>query len=143
MPFVCKICQQCPTSHSFVKLEEHIDRDVYYTCPINATNNETTGIIQHYDGVLSELNGKNWIWILDLKGFKMKNFLEIKNAVALAKLITEKYSTHLEKIMIINANGYTSTIYELVKPFLNKRVKSIITFSNEQSESNVALSSSF
>ena len=45
--------------------------------------------------------------------------------------------------MIINANGYTSTIYELVKPFLNKRVKSIITFSNEQTESNVALSSSF
>jgi hypothetical protein len=143
MPFVCKICEKCPTSHSLVKYNETSERIIYYTCPSIATNNETTGIIEHYDGVLGEMGNKNWIWILDLKGFGMKNFLEFENGIALAKLITEKYSNHLQKIIVINPNSYTSAIFNLVKPFLNKRVRSIITFSNELSESNVALASSF
>ena len=139
MPFVCKICEKCPTSHSLVKYDETSERIIYYTCPSIATNNETAGIIEHYNGVLGEMGNKNWIWILDLKGFGMKNFLDINNSVALVKLITEKYSTYLEKIIIINTNSYTSTIFNFVKPFLNKRVRQIITFSNEPSESNVAL----
>ena len=131
MPFICKICEKCPTSHSLVKYEETPERIIYYTCPSNATNNETTGILDHYNGVLGEINGKKWIWVLDLKGFGMKNFMEICNGIELAKLITEKYSEHLEKIIIINQNSFTATIYGIVKPFLNKRVQSLVIFSDK------------
>jgi hypothetical protein len=128
MPFICKICEKCPTSHSLVKFEETPERIVYYTRPSNATNNETDGIIQHYDGVLSEMNGKDWIWILDLNGFGMKNFMEIGNGIALARLITEKFSEHLQKIIVINQNAFTNAIYAIVKPFLSESVQKLVVF---------------
>jgi len=128
MPFICKICEKCPTSHSLVKFEETPERIIYYTCPSSATNNETDGIIQHYDGVLSEMNGKDWIWILDLNGFGMKNFMEIGNGIALARLITEKFSEHLQKIIVINQNAFTSAIYAIVKPFLSESVQKLVVF---------------
>ena len=81
MPFVCKICEKCPSSHSLVKIDENEEQVIFYTCPANATNNETAGIVDHYNGVLGELGGKKWIWVLDLKDFKMQNFLEIGNGV--------------------------------------------------------------
>ena len=128
MPFVCKICEQCPTSHSLVKLDETDDQIIYYTCPSNATNNNTSGIIAHYDGLLRELDGKKWMWILDLKGFKMKNFMEIGNGIALAKLITEKYSDNLQKIIVVNPNSFTSAIFNTVKPFLSEKVTDMVIF---------------
>ena len=143
MPFICKICEKCPNSHSLVKYEETSERIIYYTCPANATNNETTGIVNHYNGVLGEMGNKDWIWILDLKGFGMHNFLEIGNAVALAKLITEKYSEHLQKIIVVNPNSFTSTIFNIISPFLSERVRSIVVFSDKSSESSSSLSSSF
>jgi hypothetical protein len=111
-----------------VKFEETPERIIYYTRPSSATNNETDGIIQHYDGVLSEMNGKDWIWILDLNGFGMKNFMEIGNGIALARLITEKFSEHLQKIIVINQNAFTSAIYAIVKPFLSESVQKLVVF---------------
>ena len=143
MPFVCKICEKCPSSHSLVKIDENEEQVIFYTCPANATNNETAGIVDHYNGVLGELGGKKWIWVLDLKDFKMQNFLEIGNGVALAKLISEKYSHHLQKIIIVNPNSYTSTIIKLIKPFLNARMRSMIVISEKPSDTNVSLSSIF
>jgi len=131
MPFICKICQQCPNSHSLVKLDENEEQIIYYTCPSTATNNNTAGIVSHYDGVLGELGGKKWIWVLDLKGFKMKNFMEIGNGVALAKLINTKYSEHLQKIIVVNPNSFTSAIFNIVNPFLGEKVRNMVVFSNQ------------
>jgi len=132
MPFVCKICEKCPTSHSLTKYSETPDLLVYYTCPAIATNNETDGIIYHYNGMLSEINGKNWIWILDLKDFGMKQFLEIGNAIALVKLITKKYSNNLKKIIVVNQNSFTTIIYKIIKPFLTSEMQNIIYFSDKK-----------
>ena len=128
MVFICKICEKCPNSHSLVKYEETNDYIVYYTCPSNATNNEIEGILTHYDGVLQEIKDKNWIWILDLKEFSIKHFLEIGNTISIVKLINEKYSVNLQKIIVINTNSYTSNMYNLVKPFFNTRLQSLIFF---------------
>jgi hypothetical protein len=136
MPFVCKICEKCPNSHSLLKYEETSERIIYYTCPANATNNETTGIVNHYNGVLGEMGNKNWIWILDLKGFGMQNFLEIGNGIALAKLITEKYSNHLQNIIVVNPNSFTSTIFNIIRPFLSERVRNMVVFSHQLKEKN-------
>jgi len=137
MPFICKICEKYPNSHSLVKFDETDKRIIYYTNPSNAKNNETNGIVSHYDGVLSEMNGKEWIWILDLNGFGMKNFLEIGNAIALSKLITEKYSEKLIKIIVINQNSYTNSIYMIIKPFLNYKIQDIVFFSNKNNLSSL------
>jgi len=128
MGFICKICENCPNSHSLVKYEETPEHIVYYTCPSSATNNEINGILTHYDGFLGEMKDKNWIWILDLKDFSMKNFLEIGNTISIVKLINEKYSVNLQKIIVINTNSYTSTIYNIIKPVLNERMRSLVFF---------------
>ena len=130
MVFICNICEKCPTSHSLVKFNETSKNIVYYTCPSDATNNEIDGILMHYDGVLGENKNKKWIWVLDLKGFSMKEFLEIGNTISIVKLIREKYSTNLEKIIVINTNSYTSAIYNIIKPFLSEQMQSVVFFSN-------------
>jgi hypothetical protein len=132
MSFVCSICEKHPNSHSLIKYEENEEYNVYYTCPSNATNNDTNGILYHFDGVLGENNNKKWIWILDVKGFTMKQFLEIENTICIIKLINEKYSTTLQKIVVINSNSTASIMYKLVKPFLNKRMKSFIVFQDSE-----------
>ena len=128
MVFKCKICEKNPSSHSLIKYEETSENVVYYTCASSATNNEINGILIHYDGVLGETKDKYWIWILDLKGFSMKNFLEIGNTISIIKLISDKYSENLQKIIVMNTNSYTSAIYNIIKPVLNERMRSLVFF---------------
>ena len=134
MGFICKICEKNPNSHSLIKYEETNENVVYYTCPSSATNNEINGILTHFDGFLGETKDKNWIWILDLKDFSMKNFLEIGNTISIVKLISEKYSVNLQKIIVMNTNSYTSTIYNIIKPVLNERMRSLVFFPNSYND---------
>jgi hypothetical protein len=132
MSFVCDICEKISNSHSFIKFDETVERVVYYTCPSKATNNKIDGILKHIDGFLRETKDKHWIWILDLKGFSMKQFLEI-NTISIVKLINDKYSEKLQKIIIINTSSYACKIVKIIKPFFNKRIQSIISFSSNLS----------
>jgi hypothetical protein len=61
----------------------------------------------------------------------MKNFMEIGNGIALAKLITKKYSENLQKIIVVNPNSFTSAIFKIVSPFLSESVRNIVVFSNQ------------
>jgi hypothetical protein len=134
MVFLCKICEKCPNSHSLIKFQETNDIIFYYTSPSTALDNNIEGILYHYNGVLSEKINKNWIWVLDLKNYGMKEMLEINNTIAIVNLIKEKYSTNLQKIVVINTNSYTKTIYKIIKPFLNKRMQNMVYFSQENLE---------
>jgi hypothetical protein len=134
MVFICNICKTCPNSHSLIKFEETNDRIIYYTCPSKALDNNIDGILYHYDGTLGETKHKDWIWVLDLKDYGVKEILEIKNTIAIVNLIKEKYSQNLQKIIVMNTNSYTGTIYKAIKPFLNKRMQSMIFFSQENLE---------
>ena len=75
MSFVCSICANDPTSHSFIRLEERQGVQYFYSCPSKATRyDDTDGILYHYSGMLAELNGKPWVWIFDSTGFEFKHF---------------------------------------------------------------------
>jgi hypothetical protein len=132
MTFICEICKINPNSHSLKKIKESKELIYYYTCPSEATNNETEGIKNHFKGVLSELKEKKWIWILDMKNFGLKNFSAIHSSMEIARLITEKYVTNLQKISVINQNPYTEIIYNIIKPIFNERLRSIIDFSDNK-----------
>jgi hypothetical protein len=60
-----------------------------------------------------------------------KNFLQLEVAIELAKLITTKFSHNLKKIIIINPTLYISCIHTIIKPFLNKKMLSIIEMNND------------
>ena len=62
--------------------------------------------------------------------FGLKHFLQIEVAKELSKLISHKFSNNLEKIIIINPSSYVSPIYNIIKPFLNNKIKSIVEINN-------------
>jgi hypothetical protein len=128
MTYICGVCSLHPSSHSLTKLLEKDNVFYYYACPSKANLYfDTRGIIDHYNGVLSEIpKNKQWIWIFDGTGFNLKHFLQIDVAIELAKLITTKFSDNLKKIIIINPTLYISSIYNIITPFLNNKIISII-----------------
>jgi hypothetical protein len=100
----------------------------YYTCPSKAELYfDATSIINHYEGVLSEIpENKQWVWVFDSNDFGLKHFLEMQVAIELSKLISSKFSKNLKKIIIINPTFYVSSTYKIIRPFLNEKIKSII-----------------
>ena len=143
MVYTCPLCLLDPLSHSLTNFLEKDNTYYFYTCPSKAKLYfDTTSIINHYDGVLSEIpENKKWIWVFDGTDFGLKHFLQIDVATELAKLISSKFSKNLEKIIIINPSGYVSPVYAIVKPFLNNKIKSIIEINHEIKSVNDILSS--
>jgi len=132
MQYVCPLCKLLPSSHSLKKVLE--DKGIiYYTCPAEATlYYDVKGIVSHYDGVLSEIpENKEWIWIFDSSGFGLINAMQTTVAIELAKLISNKFSKNLKKIIIINPTVYITLIHKIIMPFLNKKTRDIIEINYE------------
>lgn len=130
----CDICRETPGSHSFTRLTEGADGEVYYyTCPGAAIKyNDLDGIIKHYELELDKLDGKRWVWILDGRGFSLKHAMELQIAIELSALV-EKYQ--VSKICVINPNIYVKAIKSGLWLFLREEMKDIIVF--EESEKYV------
>ena len=133
MKYSCPFCTLDPLSHSLIEITEFNNTLYYYTCPSKAKLYfDVKSIINHYDGVLSEIpENKHWVWVFDSTDFNMKHFLQISVGIELAKLISTKFSNNLQKIIIINPNMYILYVYRLVKPFLNKKLRSVIEMNYE------------
>ena len=133
MVYTCPLCLLDPLSHSLTNFLEKDNTYYFYTCPAKSKlYYDTNSIIDHYNGVLSDIpKNKKWIWVLDVMGFGFNHFLQIEVAKELSKLISSKFSENLEKILIINPSSYVSAVYAIVKPFLNNKVKSIIEINHE------------
>lgn len=133
MVYICPLCLIDPLSHSLNNFLEKDNIIYYYTCPSKAKLYfDTTSIINHYDGVLSDIpEGKQWIWVFDGMGYGLEHFFQINVAIELSKLISYKFSKNLKKIIIINSSHYISCIYNIIKPFLNNNIKSIIEINDK------------
>jgi hypothetical protein len=133
MTYTCPLCKLLPSSHSLTKVLEKNNIIYYYTCPAQALlYYDVKGIINHYDGVLSEIpENKQWVWIFDSKDFGIKHAMQTNVAIEMAKLITNKFSKNLTKIIIINPNVYTTVIHKMLIPFLNNKIRNIIEINNE------------
>jgi hypothetical protein len=135
--YMCPLCKLIPFSHSLTKLSEKKGIIYYYTCPSQAIlYYDVEGIVNHYDGVLSEIpENKEWIWIFDSLGFGFIHALQTNVAIGIAKLISNKFSKNLKKIIIINPTFYITMIHKMILPFLNETVKNIIEINYENTTS--------
>ena len=87
---------------------------------MSGTYHDVTGIVNHYDGVLSEIpKSKQWIWIFDSLSFGFKHAMQLNVAIELAKLITNKFSNSLKQIIIINPTFYITITHKMIMPFLH------------------------
>lgn len=134
MPFVCPVCTALPFSHSLVQLGETKGIIYFYTCPSQALlYYDVEGIVHHYNGVLSEIPKEmEWIWIFDSVGFNLIHALQFKVAVELAKLISNKFSVNLKKIIIIHPTVYIRMTHTLILPFLNESLQTRIDIHYEE-----------
>lgn len=128
MPYTCPLCSINPQCHSLKKILEKEDTVYYYTCPSQAIlYYDVEGIIKHYDGMLGEIpENKKWVWIFDSSDFGLKHFLQTSVAIELAKLISNKFSSQLKKIIIINPTLYISITHKMILPFLSSHVREMI-----------------
>ena len=89
MPYTCPLCQLLPSSHSLTQVLEKKGIIYYYTCPSQAIlYYDVKGIVNHYDGVLSDAVGtenKEWVWIFDSLRFNLKHTMQTNVAIELAK----------------------------------------------------------
>ena len=135
MKYICPLCELQPSSHSLTKVLEKNGIIYYYTCPSQAIlYYDVKGIINHYDGVLSDTEGtenKEWVWIFDSLGFSIIHAMQTRVAIELAKLISNKFSKNLKKIIIINPTFYITITHKMIMPFLNDKVKDIIEINSE------------
>jgi hypothetical protein len=127
------LCKIMPSSHSLTKILEKKGIIYYYTCPSKAIlYYDVKGIINHYDGVLSEIpENKEWVWIFDSLDFSLVHAMQTNVAIELANLITDKFSKNLKKIIIINPTFYITITHKMIVPFLNTKVKNIIEINHE------------
>ena len=133
MSYKCPLCLIDPLSHSLTEFLNKDNTVYYYTCPAKAKFYfDTNSIINHYNGVLSEIpTNKQWVWVFDSLDFGLKHFLQIEVAVELAKLISTKFSDNLKKIIIINPTIYISSIYNIFGTFIQPVIisdSSILSF---------------
>ena len=133
MKYTCPLCKLQPSSHSLTNILEQNGIIYYYTCPSQAIlYYDVKGIVNHYDGVLSEMpENKEWVWIFDSLGFSIIHAIQTNVAIELAKLISNKFSKNLKKIIIINPTFYIKITHKMIMPFLNKKVKDIIEINYE------------
>lgn len=145
MKYICHFCALDPLSHSLTEITEYNDTIYYYTCPSKAKLYfDAKSILHHYNGVLSEIpENKQWVWIFDSNDFRMKHLLQIEVGIELAKLISRKFSNNLKKIIIINPNIYISSLYSLVYPFMNEKLRSIIEMNYEYKTSKDVIADLF
>jgi hypothetical protein len=133
MSYICPLCKLLPSSHSLTRLSEKKGVIYYYTCPSQAIlYYDVIGIINHYDGILSEMpENKEWVWIFDSLGFSFIHAIQTNVAIELAKLISNKFSKNLKKIIIINPTFYIKATHKMIMPFLNNKVRDIIEINYE------------
>ena len=122
MSYICPVCAAKPSSHSLEQVLVTDEVVYYYTCPSKALlYYDVSGIVNHYNGVLSEIpENKEWVWIFDSVKFGMVHAMQTTVAIELAKLITQKFSNNLKKIIIINPTFYVTVTYDLLLPFSSR-----------------------
>lgn len=115
---MCLLCDADPTSHSFFKMGRQRGANLFYTCPGDATNHETDGVLAHYREVLEKNEGEKWILIFDAKGFALYHTTRIASARGLMTIFNE-YGDNLEEVRIVNANNFVKAMFNTIRPFVS------------------------
>lgn len=127
--YICPYCFDDPSSHSFKYLGIYNSIYYMYTCPERATlYYDCESILQHYTGVLQNIQGLQWIWFFDATNFSHKHYFQVNVSIALAKLLSNpRYSNNLCCILIYNPTWHLELTLNMIKPFLSTSIKNKVT----------------
>ena len=128
--YECPICKLKPMSHSFDILKEDENQIIFYSCPSQSlTPHDHDGIVNHYKGYLDSKGLKNWVWLIDGKGFKTSH-INVKINMSLIKLL-DAHEPYLNQIIIFNSSKTLQNAVALAWPFVSKKMKQKICIDNK------------
>ena len=130
---MCKLCDKDPQSHSFYKLATENNAVLIYSCPGDAKATDKESVVSHITEVLEQQQGKEWIWIIDGKGFGVKQASRISTSTAIMNLVTNNYNDTLSEIRITNPTKYVVAIFKTIIPFMHPSLKRKIVWKTETS----------
>jgi hypothetical protein len=125
---MCKLCDKDPESHSFYKLATEDDAVIIYSCPGDAKATDKESVVNHISEVLDQQNGKKWVWIIDGKGFGVRQASRVTTSTAIMNLITSTYNDSLTEIRIVNPTKYVVGIFKTIVPFMHPSLKKKIVW---------------
>lgn len=128
---MCKLCDKDPESHSFYKLASEGDASIIYSCPGDAKATDKESVIAHITEVLEAQKGKKWIWIVDGKGFGVKQAARVKTSTAIMNLITSTYNDTLLEIRMVNPTKYVVGVFKTIVPFMHPSLKNKIVWKHK------------
>ena len=99
------------------KIRETDHRVYYYTCPAETPDVEdTSAVVQTYRDILHHLPpNKQWVWIIDTKGFGWKHMIQFELATSLIQLVSNEYSEQLHAIHIHNPTTFMYSMLSLLQ----------------------------
>ena len=118
---MCNLCDTDPKSHSFFKMGRQGGASMFYSCPGDATNHETNGVLAHYREVLENNGGEKWIFIFDATGFTLYHSTRIASARGLLAIFNE-YGDSLQEGRITNATSFAKTMFSAIRPFASAEI---------------------
>jgi hypothetical protein len=119
-----KICPKCaadPTSHSFKKVADKNGVVTFYSHPSKAKlYDDLDGILTHVNNMFATIGNRPWKCIIDGDGFDMKHAAEIGVGRALFNLLTTKYGSTLQEIIVINPAWAMEGLIKLASMAMSK-----------------------
>lgn len=94
---------------------------IMYTCAANAKDySNSKAITTHISTYLDAEKMVPWTWVFDCRGLKTKHTLQIELAIALCRLIQDKYCENLQMIYILNPTTGVDTLLTHILPIFKK-----------------------
>ena len=121
-----KICPKCaadPTSHSFKKVSDKNGVVLFYTQPSKSKlYDDMDGLVLHVNNMFTSIGNKPWKCVIDGDGFDMKHSAEIKVGRALFNLLTTKYASTFQEIVVINPTWAIEGLIKLASMAMTKEM---------------------
>lgn len=117
----CPYCQTYgPNTHSFSQIAESPQFGrIMYTCIAKATDySNAKAISTHFMSEIKESD--SWTWIFDCRDLKTIHTLQFDVAVTLCKMIRDKFSDKLQRLIIVNPTPGIDTMVKHVLPLFSK-----------------------
>lgn len=131
-------CTKCrdPAGYSFKKISDKNGVCMFYTNPAKARIfKEHEGLLDHFEHMMAQNATKKWKWIFDGEGFDTDHMFEREIGMAILELLTVRYGSQLQEVVIINPSIHIKIILKTVFHFLDEAFKAKVRVKDDRTYS--------
>jgi hypothetical protein len=133
----CRACMEDHRNHDarFIGFDLYL-RPCIYSCFAASKGREPTALITHFimlvESCCQKMQGaETLVWIVDFRGFKVKDALDPRFSISLVKLLQAHYPERMAHIVCIDAPAAFSGLWMAVKSLMDEKTRSKVLFFRE------------